>query len=439
MKLKLKNKHVLVYGLGDSGRSAIKLLKNLGAHISFYDDDVRFFDYIGFERNPKKNWDLVVVSPGIKCLGNTLLSWFEQQKIPVISEIDLAYLNSKGKIIAVTGTNGKTTVCMLTNVILKVAGYTTFLCGNVGLPFSSICEKTTKDSVVVCEVSNFQLETSKYFRADINAILNVKPDHLDRHGSFKEYLDVKSKIASKLKRHDLLILNLDDDVAKKLVLHKKVKYFSKNILKRGTYIYKNQIFNNRRKIIDLSDISLIGEKNLENVLASVALTSPFKIDKESYFTAIKNFIPAHHRMEKIGTVFGVTFIDDSKATNVASTIACVDAFKNEKIILLMGGQSKEIDYDDFFKIGYEIKMVVCFGAEAENIMKSAQKFGYNTEEFSKFEMAVKFSMKEAEKGDYVLLSPACSSFDEFQSYAERGDAFKKIVLGNFFDTGVEVK
>ncbi len=427
--MKLKNKHVLVYGLGDSGRASIKLLKNLGAHVSFYDDNVKFFDYIGFEREPRKKWDLVVMSPGIKCHENELLQWLENEKVPVISELDLAYLHSKGKIIAVTGTNGKTTVSMLAHYILKAAGKETFLCGNVGLPFSAVCEKTTKNSITVCEVSNFQLETSRFFRADVSTILNVKPDHLDRHGSFEEYLRVKCKIAENLKRSDLLVLNLDDDVTKKLDLHKKTKYFSKNGLKHGTGVWKNQIYVGRKKIISVSDIPLKGEKNLENVLAAVAVTTPFKIDEQAYFTAIKNFSPASHRMENLGRVFGVTFIDDSKATNVASTIACVEAFAGEDIWLLMGGQGKDIDYDDLFKIGFNIKRVVCFGQERENISKSAQKFAYKTQVFEKFAPAVEFCMKNAKEGDFVILSPGCASFDEFSSYAERGEKFKKIVLG----------
>ena len=427
--MKLKNKHVLVYGLGDSGRAAIKLLKNLGAHVSFYDDNVKFFDYIGFEREPKKKWDLVVISPGIKCLGNTLFEWFLSEKVPVISELDLAYLCSKGKIIAITGTNGKTTVSMLVYHILKASKINSFLCGNIGLPFSAVCEKTTKNSVTVCEVSNFQLETSKFFRADVSTILNVKPDHLDRHGSFEEYLNAKCKIAQNMRRGDILVLNLDDDVTKKLQLHKKQRYFSKNALKKGTSVWKNQIYSGRRKIISVSDISLKGEKNLENVLASVAVTMPFKISNDAYYTAIKNFVPANHRMENIGKVFGVNFVDDSKATNVASVIACMQAYNDKNVWLLMGGQGKEIDYDDLFKIGFEIKMVVCFGEDRENISKSAQKFAYKTQSFEKFQSAVEYCMKNAKEDDYVILSPGCASFDEFSSYAERGEGFKKIVLG----------
>ena len=418
-----------MYGLGQSGRAAIKLLKQLDANVSFFDDNVKFFDYIGFERQPKQKWDLVVISPGIKCRSNQLLQWLEEQHVPVISEIDLAYLCCRGKIIAITGTNGKTTVSMLAHRILKMAGKETFLCGNVGLPFSAICQKTTKNSITVCEVSNFQLETSRYFRPNVAAILNVKPDHLDRHGSFAEYLRVKCKITQNMHRSDTLVLNLDDDVTKKLDIHKRTKYFSKTSLKHGTSVWRNQIYYGRKKMISVGDIPLRGEKNLENVLAAVAVTAPFGVEAENAYAAIKNFVLAGHRMEKVGTLFGVTFIDDSKATNVASTVACLQAFAGEDIWLLMGGQGKEIDFDDLFKIGFDIKRVICFGQEAEKISKSAQKFAYNTAVFAKMQEAVEFCMKNAQEDDFVILSPACASFDEFDGYAARGEAFKKIVLG----------
>ncbi len=428
--MKLKNKKILVYGLGDSGRAVIKILQEKSAYVSFYDEDVRFFDQIGFERNPEeKDWDLVVISPGVKCRDNTLLQRFQERKIPVISEIDFAYLNSRGKIVAVTGTNGKTTVCMLVNKILKSAGYETFLCGNIGLPFSAVCEKTTKDSVVVCEVSSFQLETSRFFRADVACVLNVQPDHLDRHGSFEEYMCVKSKIADNLKRKDVLILNLDDQNARKIE-HRNCLYFSKNKIKKGVYVWKNQIYAGKRKIVSISDIPLLGEKNLENVLASVAICSQFKLPPSAYFEPIKTFLPASHRMEKVGEMNDVVFIDDSKATNVASTIACVEAFKGKSILLLMGGEGKDINYDDLFCRQFAVKKVICFGQEREKIAESARKYGYSRAVFEKFYDAVQFCIKDAEKGDYVILSPACASFDEFSNYAERGECFKNIILSN---------
>lgn len=429
--MRLKNKKVLVYGLGDSGRAVIKILREHLSYVSFYDDNPQYLEYVGFERNPNdKTFDFVVISPGVKCLENPLLESFKQRKIPVISELDFAFSLSKGTVIAITGTNGKTTVSMLTNKILKEAGFQTFLCGNIGLPFSAICEKTRKDSIIVCEVSNFQLETSKLFSPHIACILNIKPDHLDRHGSFEEYVKVKAKIAQNLKRRDVLILNLDDQVSRSLNLHKKEQFFTKKVLKRGVFVKNGEIFSNKNKIIDVEKIPLKGEKNLENVLASVAICSHFKVKKEDFEKAITSFSLASHRMEIVGQIDGVTYVDDSKATNVASTIACVEAFKDERIVLLMGGKSKEIDYAELFSLGFEIKEVVCFGEDAKNIQKCATEHNYNCAIFQKFDDAVNFAISEAKSGDFVLLSPACSSFDEFSNYAERGERFKNLVLGS---------
>ncbi|MGN1200744.1 MAG: UDP-N-acetylmuramoyl-L-alanine--D-glutamate ligase [Candidatus Caccovivens sp.] len=430
--MKLKNKKVLVYGLGDSGRALIKVLQSHGARYSFYDDDLKYMEYVGFERQPEKQkYDFVIVSPGIKVLGNQLLEHFYKENVLVISELDFAYLLCKGKIVAITGTNGKTTVSMLTNKILSCAGYKTFLCGNIGLPFSAVCEKTTSESVVVLEVSNFQLETTSLLSANVACILNIRPDHLDRHGSFEEYRRVKGLIAQKMKKHDTLILNLDDAEAKKMILHKNYRYFSKFPLKKGVYIYKNQIFIGKKSVLSLNNIHLIGEKNLENVLASVSICSCFKkVTTQAIETAVSNFVPASHRIQIVGMLDGVTYVDDSKATNVASTVACVEAFKDKSIVLLMGGLGKEIDYDELFAQKFPIKKVVCFGADGENIFKHAQHSGYDAKLFSKFDEAVLFAKQTAVAGDYVLLSPSCASFDEFQSYAERGEHFKNLILGS---------
>lgn len=428
--MKLKNKKVLVYGLGDSGRAVLKLLQEKGACASFYDDDIKHFGSIGFEREPQnKAYDFVVVSPGVKCIENQLLQSFEKRKIPILSELDFGYSFCKGKILAITGTNGKTTVSMLTNRILKMAGYETFLCGNIGLPLTSICEKTTKDSLIVCEVSNFQLETSKIFKPDIACILNVKPDHLDRHGSFEEYKNTKAKLAKNVKAGGSLILNLDDDEAKKLVFCKKYQFFSKNKLKKGVFLFENQIFINKKPILKITDISIKGEKNLENVLASVSICSHFKVLDFVYEKAISSFTPASHRMEVVGKIKGITFVDDSKATNVASALACLETYKNENVVLLLGGILKESEIDEIFK-NAQIKAVVCFGADGRIFFDRATANGVKSFVFQKFEDAVNFSKRIATEGDFVLLSPACSSFDEFSSYAERGECFKNLILEN---------
>lgn len=427
--MKFKGKHILVYGLGDSGRSVAKILKEEGAIVSLFGDDLKYLEYVGFERNPfQKFFDLVVLSPGIKVRGNKLLEHFENQGIPVISEIDFGYMLAKGKIIAITGTNGKTTTCMLTYKILKEAGYKTFLCGNIGLPFSSIAQKTTKKSVVVCEVSNFQLESSKYFRANVSAVLNLTPDHLDRHGSFEEYQRVKSLIAKNIKSKDVIIVNFDDENTRNMFLFKNIEFFSKKTLKKGVFCKNNQIFINKKSVLSLQMIKLKGEKNLENVLASIAICKHFHVKVQDYEKAISEFVPAAHRMEIVGERNGITFVDDSKATNLASTMACVEAFKDENKILLMGGLGKEIEYDALFSQKPKLKKLVCFGSDGQKIFDCAKSFGLDCEIFEKFEDAVKFSKEISAEGDFVLLSPACASFDEFSSYAERGDRFKEIVL-----------
>ena len=428
--MRLKNKKVLVYGLGSSGRSAIKLLEAHKANVSFYDDDLRCFEYVGFERNPQdKQYDFVVISPGIKCLGNKLVEHFVETKTPIISELDLAFQFCKGKILAITGTNGKTTTAMLTAKILKEAGVKNFLCGNIGLPFSAVCEQVKKDDVVVCEVSNFQLETSVWFCPDVACVLNVKPDHLDRHKTFEEYLRVKSKIAQKMSKNRPIWLNFDDNVARSMFWDRKCNYFSKKALKRGVFASNGQIFANKRAVLDIEKISLKGEKNLENVLAAIALVCQFKIKKEVVEKAVSSFVPADHRMKVLGELEGVVYVDDSKATNVSSAVAAVQTFKDKPILLLLGGRSKECDYSPIFEDVSCLKKVVCFGEDGNNIFQVATKFDCDCCLFEKFEDAVLFCVQTAQKGEVVLLSPACSSFDQFSSYAERGDCFANLILG----------
>lgn len=426
----LKNKKVLVYGLGQSGRAVAKVLKDNFAYVSLYDDDIRFFDQVGFDRDPYgKDYDFVVVSPGVVCRGNKLLEHFRKRNILILSELDFGYLLCRGKIVAITGTNGKTTTCTLVRDILKQAGYETFLCGNIGLPLSAIASKTTKKSVIVCEVSSFQLELSQFFHANVACILNVKPDHIDRHGSFEGYKQTKAKIAANMKRKDVLVLNLDDEEAKCMILHKKFQYFTKYYVKRGVCITNGNVCIDRKPIFSEKAIKLRGDKNLENVLAAVSVCSHFKVKADDYVQAIEKFRPASHRMEVVGTIDGVTFVDDSKATNVASTLACLDAFKKENVILLLGGSGKDIAYDEIFKQKPNIKVVICFGAERENIAKSARAAKVKTFVCEKFDSAVLKASRLTIDGDFVLLSPACASFDEFENYKQRGDRFKEIVLG----------
>lgn len=431
MKLNLKGKKVLVYGLGISGQSACKLLHEKGACVSIYDDEKRFANVFNYEKEPiTKNYDLVVVSPGIKVIGNHIISHFVSNGTNIISELDLGFLFCKGKVIAITGTNGKTTVTALTGEIFKMAGHKTFVCGNIGLPICSVSSKTDKNSFVVCEVSNFQLELSKYFSANECAILNLAPDHLDRHGSYQEYLRIKKKILSK-KKSQKVVLNFDDKEVNCLKNDKKTLYFSKNPLNKGVFVKNNYIFHNKTKIISLNDIPLFGEKNLENVLASIALAVRYKIKATVIKQAIMNFKAPPHRLEYLGKAGEADVFDDSKATNVSACVSAINSLGENGLVLLIGGLNKGFSFDEIFNKKYNFENILCFGDAAPEIFDCAKKYGYQPKIFNSMKNAAFYARDNACQGQKILLAPACSSFDEFSSYAERGEIFKEIMLGTF--------
>lgn len=431
MKLKLKGKNVLVYGMGISGQSACKLLHSHGACVSFFDDENRFAGMFDFEKEPlTKRYDLVVVSPGIKVRGNQLIAHFMSIGTLVISELDLAYLLSHGHIIAITGTNGKTTVTSLVGKIFESAGKRTFVCGNIGLPMTAVADKTDKESFCICEVSNFQLELSKFFNAEEVCILNLAPDHIDRHGSYEEYVRVKKKILSG-KSKQKVVLNFDDENSKFLSNGKKTLFFSKNPLKYGVFVKNNAIYHNKTKIISLNDIPLFGEKNLENVLASVAISVRYKIKPTVIKWAIMNFKAPAHRLEYLGKVNGADVFDDSKATNISATVSAINSLGDRGLVVLLGGQNKDCDFDEIFNKGLNFDGILCFGEAGQEIFDCASKYGYQPLLFPTMKSASHFIRSHAEEGQKILLAPACASFDEFSSYSVRGDVFKEIMFENF--------
>ena len=431
MKLNLNGKKVLVYGLGISGQSACKLLHEHGACVSIYDDEKRFSNVYSYEKEPmSKKYDLVVVSPGIKVFGNGLISQFLSNGTKVISELDLGFLFCQGRIIGITGTNGKTTVTSLTGQIFKKAGYKTFVCGNIGLPICSVAKDTDKKSFIVCEVSNFQLELSKFFSPDECTILNLAPDHIDRHGSFEEYKRIKKKILSK-KRTQKVVLNFDDNEVKGLKNDKKTLYFSKKMLNKGVFVKNNAIYHNRTKIISLNDIPLFGEKNLENVLASVALAVRYKIKSSVIKNAIMQFKAPKHRLEYIGQINGADIFDDSKATNISASLSAISSLGEKGLVVLLGGQNKDCSFDELFNKEINYENVLCFGQAGQEIFDCATKYGYNPLMFPTMKSASYFARENACEGQKILLAPACASFDEFSSYSERGEIFKEIMLGTF--------
>lgn len=428
--MKLKGKNVLVYGLGISGQSACKLLHEKGACVSIYDDERRFSNVYSFCPEPKlKKFDLVVLSPGIKRLGNDLVAYFEAMKTPIISELDLGYIFCKGKVIGITGTNGKTTVTSLVGEIFKSAGKKTFVCGNIGLPITNIAMKTDRKSFVVCEVSNFQLESSQIFKPDEATILNLAPDHLDRHGSYQEYIRVKRKILSA--KRQKVVLNFDDEGSKMSKIDKKVMFFSKLPLEKGVFVKNNAIYHNKTKIISLNDIPLFGEKNLENVLASVALAVGYKVKPQIIKKAIINFVAPSHRLEYIGMVNGAQVFDDSKATNISATIGAIESLGDKGLVLMLGGLNKGFLFDEIFNKGYLFDNLLCFGEAGEEIADCANKYGYVPNIFKSMKDATLYAKQNALSGQKILLAPACASFDEFSSYAVRGEVFKEIITGEY--------
>ncbi len=427
----LKGKKVLVYGMGRSGQAASKLLHSLGACVSIYEDEKNERGLFCFDEQPLLHYyDFVVVSPGICVRGNQILSTLAAKKIPIVSELDLGSRYCKGKIIAITGTNGKTTTCSLLGEMFKQAGKEVFVCGNIGLPISAVALKTTKNSHIVCEVSNFQLETSTSFSPAVACLLNLQEDHLDRHGSFIEYLRIKNKIFQNYKKLQMAVVNLDDPIVMKQNLPKKLQFFSLNPLKKGACVKNSCIYYGKHRIISLEQIPLLGEKNYQNVMAAVAIASLFKIKPKTIGHTISTFMPAPHRLSYLGEKNGVKFVDDSKATNIACVQMAIESINSKNLLLLLGGQNKNLNFEKLFFEKPLIKKCYCFGEAGPEICEIAHKFGYCADSFSNMKDAVLCSKSEAQKGDLVLLSPGCASFDEFSSYAVRGQIFMELVNEN---------
>ena len=424
--MKLRGKNVLVYGMGASGQEASKLLYMEGACVSIYDDDKRFCNMFCYEKEPlKKKYDLVVVSPGIKVMGNELINSFNST--PVLSELDLGYSFMKGRIIAITGTNGKTTTCSLLGKIFSEAGKETFVCGNIGLPICNIAPKTTKNSISIVEVSNFQLELSRNFKPDVACVLNITEDHIDRHGSFEEYKKIKNKIFQHKKTR--AVINLDENESLSLNFPKKRRFFSKNVLEKGAYVKNGYIFCDRKKIMLKTEVPILGDKNLENVLACVMIARMFKLKPQVIRKAIATFVPPSHRLEFVGKVNGAKVYNDSKSTNVACTAMAIDCLKKEKIILLVGGRNKGNDFDKLFALNFNAKKIICFGECREELFALAKKYNFESAAFDTMAEATAFAREIAQENDVILFSPACASFDEFSSYSARGQRFKELIMG----------
>lgn len=450
--MNLEGKRVLVFGAGRSGIAAAKLLQKLDAAVVLYEenknaDTASLKDKLDTGRNFKAYFgnfpdqgldriDLMILSPGISA-GHPFVMSVKKKGIPVWGELELAFRNSRGKVIAITGTNGKTTTTSLTGEIMRTYFKEVFVAGNIGKPYSDIALETTDESVSVIEVSSFQLETIHTFRPNISAILNITPDHLDRHHTMDNYIGLKKDITRNQNMEDLCILNYDDENIKKIAdrIKTRIMYFSGECqLKNGLYLDEGDIVYARdghtEKICNVNELKILGRHNYENVMAGVGIAVSMGIPAKLIYKAVTSFKGVEHRIEYVDTINGVKYYNDSKGTNPDAAIKAVRAM-NRPTILIGGGYDKGVTFDNWI-MSFEgkIKTLVLLGQTAEKIAETARKYGfYNIIMAKDLKEAVTAGAKMAVPGDAVLLSPACASWDMFESYEERGKLFKEYVYG----------
>jgi len=443
----LKNKRVLVVGLGRSGAASAFFLQARGARVTVSDSKTEaqlqsevaaLLDRgVAIETGQHgertfRDQDMIVVSPGVPS-DQPQIQHARTLGIPVIGEVELAFRFLQGKIVAITGSNGKTTTTTLVGEILAKSGKKTLVVGNIGTPVISLVDKSTPDTYLVLEISSFQLESIEQFRPWIAAILNITPDHLDRHHTFQAYVDAKARIFENQQSGDFAVLNADDPTCAGLKSRAKTPlyWFSrKQELDSGAFLRGNQvIFRGDGKeisILERADIHLKGAHNLENVLAATCIGMIAGCEAANIRQAVAEFKGVEHRLEPVTTINGVSFYNDSKATNVDATIKALESFPGN-IHIILGGKDKDSDYSLLNPLLRErVKRVYLIGAAAEKI-KSQIEGTVPLVQSNTLDRAVRQAFEAAASGDVVLLAPACASFDQFQNYEQRGRVFKELV------------
>ena len=445
--MEVKNKNISVIGAVRSGVGAAKLIKKLGGN-PFVSDSGKNKNLIISGETLKENkinfeigehtdkvydCDLMVVSPGVPSNAQILVD-AKEKNIEIISEIELAYNFCKAKIIAITGTNGKTTTTSLCGHIFKTSGVKTFIAGNIGTAFSEIVLEASENDFVVLEVSSFQLDLIKDFKPNIGMILNITPDHLNRYeNKFENYINSKLRLYKNQDKNDYLILNKDDEILINSLTNYSSKgfYFSLNEPQlNGCYLTGTQIIYNEdgelRFTCDTSGINLKGEHNIANAMAAVNAAKIFNLDNEKIKEGLKTFKGVEHRLEFVREVNGVTFINDSKATNVDSVWYALRSF-DEPIFLILGGQDKGNDYSQIKQLVInKVKKIYAIGSSADKVFNFFHS-EVKVEVKPSLEDVVIAANQEARENEIVLLSPACASFDMFDNYEHRGKIFKEAV------------
>ncbi|MBP9095964.1 MAG: UDP-N-acetylmuramoyl-L-alanine--D-glutamate ligase [Ignavibacteria bacterium] len=447
----IKNTKFAVLGAGRSGIAITKLLLNNGAKEILLTDEKELTEEIlniktdnlkieskGFT-DSILDYDVIIKSPGIPPSKEILVK-AKSLKKKIYSEVEAASWFCPAPIIGITGTNGKTTTTVLIGEIFKNAGYKTFVCGNVGKAFSEIVSDVTKDSIVVLELSSFQLEDIEALNPEVSIILNITPDHLDWHGSFENYLNAKLNISSSQSGDNLLVYNYDDEI-----LNDKLKDYKKNIaaisvtenlferdFNTGAYLMDGMLyyFDKKKNLLDdvvlRKDVYLKGNHNVYNVLASIVTAKKFGISCDEIEKVLMEFKGVEHRIEFIRELNGVSYYNDSKATNIDALIVALQSF-DKNIVLILGGKDVDNDYNVVKDLVNErVKEIIAVGSSKEKINNFFGPFK-KVQVADSYEDAVSYSKKISFAGDTVLLSPACKSFDMFNNFEERGTKFKELV------------
>ena len=440
-----KNQKFLVAGLSKSGESSARFLLERGAQVYLYDDVISDkvstvslkLEQLGARvitadecETAAVNCDVLVLSPGIP-IDTALPIAFRKQGKAIIGEEELGALFLRATAIAVTGTNGKTTTVSMLNDVLQASGKHSVACGNIGNPLVKEVENLSFDDFAVIEISSFQLETLSSLRPHIAIITNVSEDHLNRHYNMENYIYLKSKLLRNLRESEYAVLNYDDAIVRGFANNCKgrVIYFSVQSKVDGAYFENGALYYRGEKYFDIAEMTLGGTHNIYNALACVAAAGILGLDKAAVANAICAFKGVRHRVEKIREVGGVTYIDDSKGTNIDATVKAAQTMKAPTIILL-GGKDKGYDYSPLFEKLNSTTVIhaVIYGENRFKMMNAAIKTGFLSVSLcSEFSTAIKLAAYIAKPGENVLLSPASSSFDSFANYEERGDVFRKLV------------
>ena len=441
--MELKNKILCVIGLGKTGIAVANFLSREGARVTVTDSkpreqlleplkQLRADVKTRFENSePPSDAELVVLSPGVD-IHSSFFENANQTGIEIISEIELANRFNTVPIIAITGTNGKSTCTSLIAEIISQSGKTVHAGGNLGTPFISLLDQGNADYRIL-ELSSFQMEATSGLHPIVSVILNISPDHMDRHKDFKSYVELKEKIFAHQTQNDFLILNQDDPNTRNLgkgCPAERILFSTQTELDKGIFLRGNRIIarfqNNEREMISLESLSKGMRWQVENILPAIAVALLLDVSQEVILQALKNFTVLEHRLEWVRTMNGIDFVNDSKGTNVGSVCKSLNTF-DRPIILIAGGKDKETDFSPLKKLMKEkVKHLVLIG-ETRDKFKGILNGSFGYEESDSLEEAVRLAKAKADDGDVVLLSPACASFDMFKDYEDRGNRFKTIV------------